>query len=507
MSTPPPAARSQRATRIALIQARTGLNPIMIALLPILAITYAYFAQAAELIGQSGIAVLLLTVLAVLCFIGITLRPTGDRLELFRVFSFYFLMAFCVAPLFEPAISLYRFDDPKPLLLRWSAAFALFAYLCVALGYHLPFYPRAPRTVESRHDEYGAGIAGAIGLAVFLVGTISFLVLFVAAGGAAVILRGEGAVHRTEFAFGGLGWFYWASLFMLPGGAIYFAAQASRRRNLAWIHAWPLVSAFALLLLLQGRHRAMAPILVTFAISHYLVRRIRLGRLAIYGTIGVALAIVMSAARSPQHRGLFTRDPILFTSAVLSDFDDGVRSVMSGDIGRLDELMIVVDHVPDRMAYDYGWSLTIPLNPIRRRIYGANWEVHEAPMVGERLYLISRPDMRGAAYRTGFLPSIVGEMRANFPAPLCFFPFVLFGMALRYVYQRLVVHGASFMSIAAYAIIGLFLCNSVVGAIAQSFFEMMVVALPVFVVQRIARRSGMRARQRVLSEAVPSSGP
>lgn len=506
MSASAPTPRSKRSARIALVRARTGLDPLSVLLLPVVGIAYAYFASTAELLGQSGVAVAMLTTLAVLCFAGMTLRPTADRLELFRVFSFYFLMAFCVAPLFEPAISLYRFEEPKPALLERSSAFALFAYLCVAVGYHLPIFRRTAKVVEPRHDEYNAGLASAIGLALFAIGAISFLVLFVAAGGAAVILRGEGGVHRTEFAFGGLGWFYWASLFMLPGGAVYFAAQASRSRLIGWIHAWPLISAFVLLLLLQGRHRAIAPVMVAFAVSHYLIRRIRLVRLALYGTVGVALAIVMSAARQPGMRGTFTRDPILFTTAVLSNFGDGAREVMSGDIGRLDELMLVIDHVPDRMPYDYGWSLTIPLNPIRRRIYGADYEAHEAPMVGERLYLISRPDMRGAAYRTGFLPSIVGEMRANFPSVACFFPFLLFGMALRYVYQRLVLVGASFLSIAAYAIIGLFLCNTVIGTIGQSLFEILVVALPVFVVMRITRRSRRHVPSRVLPGGAPLSG-
>jgi hypothetical protein len=485
MNASSPTPRSKRAAQIALIQTRTGVNPLFLLLLPIAALSYAYFAQASELIGQSYVAVAILTALGTLCTAGVLLRPNTDRLELFRVFSFYYLMAFCFAPLFEPAVSLYMLDEPRPALLERTAALALFAYVCIAIGYHVPFYRRAPAAVMPRHDEYNAPLATAAGLTIFSIGTICFFALFIFAGGAAVILGGEGGLARTEFSFG-LGWYYWGSLLMLPGGAIYFAAQASQRRLLAGIHAWPLVTAFALLLLLQGRHRALGPLLVALAISHYLVGRIRLPRLALYGLGGLALSIVVSSARAPGMRGTFAADPVRFTINLMQDFPERTAGILAGDIGRVDEVMVVVDHVPDRMPYDYGWSLTIPLNPIRRLIWGVG---SEAEPVGGRLYVISRPDMRGSLYRTGFLPSIVGEMRANFPALLCLFPFLAYGAVLRAVYQRLVVRNADFLSIAGYAIIGLFLCNMVIGTFGQNLFEMFVVSSPVFVVRRLVRRS------------------
>jgi hypothetical protein len=488
---------------MALIRARTGINPIFVILLPVLAVAYAYLAASAELIGESGAAVLLLTALAMLCFAGMTLRRTTDRLEVFRIFSFYYLMAFCIGPLFEPLISLYIHEEPKPALLQRTAALALFAYLSIALGYFLPLYGRQPKEVAPRHDEFSRTIATTLGLGLWGVGVASFLALFVLAGGAAVILHGEGDVHRTEFAFGGLGWFYWAALFMIPGGAVYFAAQASQARNkaLAWLHGWPLIAAFLLLLLLQGRHRAMGPVLMMFFISNYVIRRLRLLRLSLYAIVGIALAIVMSAARAPHMRGTFMQDPIGFSSMLLQDFPDRAGEVLAGDIGRVDEVMLVIDHVPDQMPYDYGLSLTIPFNPIRRIIWGPQ---AEAPIVGERLYMIARPDMRGARKNTGFLPSIVGEMRANFPTLYCFVPYLLFGMLLRFVYQRLVFQAADFVSIAAYGILTFHLCNTVIGTFAQNLFETLVVSVPVFVVRFAARRRSRRpAHAAVPSSALP----
>lgn len=501
MSGPSHAPRRGVAARVALIRARSGINPLAVLLIPILLLGYAFAAQGAELLGQSTIAVTLLTALAALCGAGMLLRPSADRLELFRVFSFYYLMAFCIAPLFEPAVSMYVLEEPRPSLLDRTAALALFAYISIAIGYHLPLYKTPPALVLARHEEYNAPLAMAVGLALFVIGALSFVALFVLAGGSAVILEGQGGLARTEFSFG-LGWYYWASLFMLPGGVLYFAAQASRTRVLAWVHAWPLVSAFALLMLLQGRHRAMGPILMAVAVSHYLIRRIRLPRLALYATLGLAFAIVMSTARSPSFRGTFATDPIGYTLAILENFPERGKEVLAGDIGRVDEVMIVVDHVPDLMPYDWGWSLTIPLNPIRRIVLGPR---SEAPAIGNRLYLIARPDMRKSLYTTGFLPSVVGEMRANFPFLVCFFPFLLLGMLLRFVYQRLILEGADFIAVAAYVLLGFHLANTTINAIGQNSFEMLVVALPVLVVRKLARRRGRKpAAGPILPDSVPA---
>lgn len=490
MSAPLEPARTRVAARRALIRARTGLDPVPILLLPIGVIVYAYYAQGAELLGQSTLAVAISCVLATLCSAGMLIRPTADRLELFRVFSFWYLMAFCIGPIFEPAITFFRFDDPKPLLLERVTALALASYVAVAIGYHLPLYRTTPKLVLARHDEYDARLASMIGLALWAVGTAAFVALFVFAGGAAVILRGEGGLQRTEFSFG-LGWWYWLMLGMVSGGAVYFAAQASRRSLFAWVHAWPLIGAFLLLLLLQGRHRAIMPIMVMLAISNYLIRPIRLPRLLVYGTVGLALAIVMNVARSPAFRGTFFSDPVYFTVEVLKNFEEDAKGELAGGIGRVDEVMLVVDHVPDRMPYDWGKSLTLPLNPFFRLI---GRDYLQSDNIGNRLYDISRPDMRDSPYRTGILPSIVGEMRTNFPFPLCLLPMLAFGMLMRFVYQRLVLTRSDFVSIAAYAIIGLFLCNNVIDAIGQVVFELGVLVIPIFLVRRFVRRRGRRPR-------------
>ena len=492
MSSVAPAPRSKVAARVALIRARSGISPLGILVLPPAAFAYAYYALEAELIGQSVPAVAIFTTLFVLCGAGMLLRTSTDRLELFRVFSLYYLMAYCVCALFEPAISDYVFEDPKPELLESTAWLSLYAYVSIALGYHLPLFRRAPKHVLNRHDEYSVPLVTALGLGFFVVGVISFAALFVFAGGAAVILRGEGALQRTEFSFG-LGWYYWASLFMVPGGALYFAAQTVKRRPLAWLHAWPLFATFSLLMLLQGRHRALGPMLVMFYVSNYMIRRLRLPRLAAYAVAGMAVAVVMNAWRSPALRGTFAADPVQSTALALEGFSESSRDELSGAIARIDEVMLVIDHVPDRMPYDRGESLTIWLNPFRRLIWKDRPQVDN---IGNRIYDIARPETRNSPYRTGILPSIVGEMRANFPALLCFFPYLLYGIAMRLVYQRLILQRADFVSVAAYAILLFHVCNMVIGTFAQDFFEIMVVVAPVFLCRALARRRPRHAASR-----------
>jgi hypothetical protein len=251
------------------------------------------------------------------------------------------------------------------------------------------------------------------------------------------------------------------------------------------VHAWPLFSAFALLALLQGRHRALGPILVMLYVSNYMIRRLRLGRLVAYAVAGMAVAIVMNAWRSPAGRGSFAADPVRSTVAALENFSEASLEEMSGAIARIDEVMLVIDHVPDRMPYDRGWSLTIWLNPFRRLFSDTAPQIDN---IGNRLYDISRPETLNSPYRTGILPSIVGEMRANFPAWLCFFPYLLYGLAMRLVYQRLILQRADFISVAIYAILLFHICNMVIGTFAQDFFELLVVVVPLFVCRALARR-------------------
>jgi hypothetical protein len=461
-----------------------GINPLLIPLIMVATLAYAYLAQAADLLGQSITAVILLTVLTTLCSAGILLRPTTDRLEIFRVFSFCYLIVFCIAPLAEPAFSLYVLDEPRPALLERTALLALFAYLRIAPGYHLPLHRSRPRVVMTRHDAYKVPLAATFGLVAWGIGAVAFLTLFIFAGGAAVILQGEGGLARTEFSFG-LGWYYWLSLFMVPGGAIYFAAQTSRRGPLPWLHAWPLVATSLLLMLLQGRHRAMGPIFVMLFVSHYLIGRIRLPRLALLAVAGMAFSVVVGTARSPTFRSTFATDPIGFSAAILRNFPEEARAELAGGIGRIDEIMIIVDHVPDRMPYDWGYSLMIPLNPFFRLAGRMDLQV---PSVGERLYVISRPDTAGSLYRTGFLPSIVGEMRANFPALLCFFPYLIYGLVMRFVYERAVIQGAHFLAVAGYGILLFHLCNMVIGTFGQALFEITVVFMPVLLCHLVTRR-------------------
>ena len=58
------------------------------------------------------------------------------------------------------------------------------------------------------------------------------------------------------------------------------------------------------------RLAAEHPQTIALVISHYLSKRVRLRRLAIYGLLGLTLSILVGIARSPSLRPLFAADPV-----------------------------------------------------------------------------------------------------------------------------------------------------------------------------------------------------
>jgi hypothetical protein len=447
------------------------------------------------LVAHSVPGTLVLTLLTVLTLGTVLMRPTTDYFELFRAMSFYYFLAFGVAPVVVPDDLPWVYYTPKSKLVLQAALLSLFAWLSMAVGYHLPFFRRIPRRVDLAQHSIQSSRAAFLGLALFAVGVVGFVVLFISAGGAAVIIEGQGGRARNEFTVG-LGWFFWFTLFMLPGGACYFAARAGANPRRAIIHAWPLVVAFLCLLLLQGRHRALGPMIMAFVISNYLVRRTRLSRLILVGVIGLTLSIVVGVVRSPSLRPLFAADPIGVTIMIFEDYPERVRNILTVDMSRIAEIMIVIDNVPERTPYRWGNSLLIPTSPFLRL---AGLHRYQPENVGYDLYELARPGEQRLV-RTGFLPSIVGEMRANFPWWLCVVPYMLYGVLLRVIYTSLIVRRGDALAVAGYALLGLAFSNMVIGTFAQNLFEHMVVFLPVLAIRFLCLSPRPPGTSRALSE-------
>jgi hypothetical protein len=462
-------------------------RPIPIARLPlVLAATavYAFIGSQTEFLGQSLLAIVILSLLFAIAASFLTMSSNTDRLDLFRVASLYFLLAFCLGPLFVPGGRNYYFESPRSGLLVQAAAMALFAYVMTAVGYHLPFFRTRPvGPAAAPKGEVQLGLVQ-LSLMFFVVGLVAWVGLVAGAGGIGVILFSD--LNRNEF-FTNRGLLFWPMLFMVSGSVLYFASQLKRGRGLR--SGWPLVIAFLLLLALQGRHRAIGPLLMGFVVSHYLVRIISLPRFLAAATAGLFLLVVVGSARSPARRAEFLSNPVTGVASIASELDVHLRGLMIADVSRIPEVMVVIDKVPRRMDYDWGASLAIGLNPLLR-ITGL--DDYQVEAVGFRLWSLARPDLPPMA--TGFLPSMLGEMRANFPTPMAILFFLIYGISMRLIYNRFIVNRGDPAAVALYAILGLYFVNMIEGTFGQNLFELLVVSAPVVLSRAVALAAIRRAR-------------
>lgn len=449
------------------------------------AAVYAALAWLAPMSGKSDGAVVLLTLLFALTTGVIFMSPNRDRLDLFRAMTAFYFLSFCIGILFELEDSVYYVRKPHAELLLNASALALFAYVMALAGYNLPLFSKIPEQIRARHERMDTQRVAMLGLLLWGTGVFFFFVLFVSAGGAAVILGGEGGVRRVDFSKG-IGVIWWGMLWMTPGGVLYFAAGAVRRTKRKWLAAWPLVIEFFLLLTLQGRHRALGPLIMAMVISHYLIRPVRIQRLVVYGLVGALLSIAMAEFRSPAFRAELARNPAALVEKISTEFEEHVRGLMIGDIGRLYMTSVVIDQVPAVRPYDWGRTLTVFLNPVYRLVGLGHLQ---AEAIGKEGYRYSRPEQNFEFLdHSGFLPSIVGEMRWNFPWFVCTLPFLLYGIGMRAIYQRLLVRNGDFASVAIYSVLGLYVAEMSFQTFAQNLFELGNVVIPAILVSKLCRR-------------------
>jgi hypothetical protein len=85
------------------VQTRIGRRPVPVLLFPMVAVAsvvYALLASLNPVINQSFVAVFLLALLFLIVSSFIVLNVNGDALDPFRLMSVYYLMCFCISPLF-----------------------------------------------------------------------------------------------------------------------------------------------------------------------------------------------------------------------------------------------------------------------------------------------------------------------------------------------------------------------------------------------------------------------
>jgi len=149
-------------------------------------------------------------------------------------------------------------------------------------------------------------------------------------------------------------------------------------------------------------------------------------------------------------------------------------------------VMVVVDKVPRARAYEMGRTLLIPFNPIFRI---AGVPHLQGITVGSQGYILARPELNLDPRTTpGFLPSIVGEFRWNFPWPICAFWYAMYGIVLRLIYHRLILKKGDLASVAIYAVFGLYVVEMIFQSPTQNVFEMTDVVAPMFLIRFLSQR-------------------
>lgn len=465
--------------------ARRSVSIVWAAVVPVFGAVYATVGLLHPIYGESPLAVAVLALLAMLTFGYAVMAPNGDILDPMRVVSVYFLIIFCLAPLAAREVE-WHYTEPYVDLLPGAVLYSAAAYVLFVVGYHLPIFGRLPSAVERHDGPYSRRAAAVLGIVYLGLGLFSWAVLVFLAGGIDGLVYSDRA--RGEF-FYGFGFFFWAALFMFPGSTLYWASRCDGRSRAPWIHALPLVLAFLCFLILQGRMRALNFLILGIFVAHYLIRPIKPFRLGIFALAGMLLALFIGIARAPSTRVEAFLNPLSILSMILENFDSVVLKFLASDLSRLRQISLILDKVPEWMPYDWGRSFILFMNPVFR-LFGLSEFSMEG--IGPRLFRLARPGL--GPLPTGYLPSFPGEMIVNFPWPIASLFFIPYGVALRWIYHRLIVLRGDFIAIAVYSIILLQGANIMLQSFGHVVFEMLVVLTPLGIAHVVCRRGTRVAR-------------
>lgn len=484
------------------IAIRTGRRPISTMMIPVVTLLvpiYLTLAWTNPIIGASAIAVACQTLLFALTCAFIFLNPNGDTLDALKVTSVYYLVCFCIAPLFvtEPQ---WHFVAPIGPLAAKASAYLVTGYVILLVGYYLPVFRPLPRTISIEPFDGNDRLVRFLALGLFAFGFVSYAALFVRAGGIGTIIGGDEA--RNQW-FNGMGTFLWAALFSYTGAILYFAARVKPGAPWAWLHSWPLVIAFGAWVIFQGRMRALNILVMGMLVSHYLIRPVRARHLSAFFAGGFAFSVIVGFTRNASNRYLLLSDPAGLASLLAQNFWEFSQGMMIDSFSRHRQIMLIFDKVPSWIPHDWGSSFLMVFNPPLRLVGLGHIQ---APGIGPRLFNLAHPFL-SADLETGYLPSLPGELLWNFPAFLALFGFLAYGIALRATYNRLVLNHADPCSLALYAVLLLALANMTFASVGQNLFELLVLTVPLYLIVQAGRLGRRRGTTRGVSWTNASAGP
>lgn len=447
---------------------------------------FAVLASLNPVLSQSAIATVALSLLFGCALFGVLNPLRGDLLDPSRVVSGLFILCYGISPLVGQRLEWY-FQHPVPTLLAKGSTAALAAYLLFQFGYTVA--ARSPRsTPQPQREPRVQAFLRSWGLGLFAVGLLSFIVLYLRAGGIERIIGGD----ETRVAFArGFGYLLHASYFMIAGGALYLSATLTSGSRRVLVHALPLVLAGLLFVLLQSRSRTLIALEVGLIVVHYRRQPLRVGRVAIYGVVALAGFLFVGFARRPAVRPLLLAAPLAVLKVGFSEMTTFAESVFGTSTNRLLQAMMGFDAFPDRIPHMWGKTFLAFANPIVRLFGLDNLQVIN---LGNLFFRLAHPELP-SWLETGSHPSALGELLANFPLPVVLLGFILLGAVIRWLYIALSQkRRASATAVALYAVLVVRLCDMVVVGIGQLIFEMMVLGLPLLPAFWMERASQPRRR-------------
>ena len=203
---------------------------------------------------------------------------------------------------------------------------------------------------------------------------------------------------------------------------VLFSFFSSRNERLNFFH-WTLIGtsfvlACALPFYMSLRGQVIWVMLSGLGVTYYHWRGNFLFRVATFGSVAVALFLVMSVLRNAGEDNPF--EDLTLSHSVKS-------LILNRNGPGLSKTAHIINHIPDTLEYQYGKTIAVWLiAPIPREIFPSKPLVHTGPVIGTRVY---------GNRVSGVPPGLIAELYWNFHIPGIMFGMILVGWLLHSVYK------------------------------------------------------------------------
>lgn len=352
-----------------------------------------------------GFSLVALT-LWVSCAVFLLLDRPGDPLAPGNTAVMLYAGAFALGPLWaywRHAYNIPYLGIARTESLAYAAAVALSGFLAWVVGYVAT--SRSPRKALSAFWGHPA-VAGTqrirllvCATLISVLGTVSYVVLIMKAGGVTRILNYSGG--RADMFAGVFGGWFWGAHLIFAGYGMYAVA-------LARTHPFVCVAAalwIALMFVpLQGRDVVLAPLFCGLIFLHRYRRSISWRTLFLGIVAALTLSAFVGAFRLSIKRSFFSH-PIDFSIGFAYDLKEHLGIVVSENIEQLDMVMVAAKYVQRGGSHLGPLVLVNWAEPIDTKLLG---NVIPSIYTGRFMDVLMYPEH--VAANTAVSPSLVGEL-------------------------------------------------------------------------------------------------